>query len=43
VGRLVAHKQRAAVSGPFQLLCQGDGVVMFDLHLNSLSPSAGRG
>jgi uncharacterized protein (AIM24 family) len=31
VGRLVAHKQRAAAPTPFQLACQGDGVVLFEL------------
>jgi hypothetical protein len=30
VGRLVAHKQRAAVANPFSVACQGDGVILFD-------------
>lgn len=28
VGRLVTHKQRAAVSTPFELACQGEGVLL---------------
>jgi uncharacterized protein (AIM24 family) len=39
VGRLVAHKQRTTTATPFQLLCQGDGVVLFDLHLNGVGPA----
>jgi len=31
VGRLVTHKQRASAASPFQLTCQGDGVVMFEI------------
>ncbi len=30
VGRLVTHKQRAAGPAPFELACQGEGVVLFD-------------
>jgi uncharacterized protein (AIM24 family) len=30
VGRLVTHKQRAAGLSPFDLTCQGEGVVLFD-------------
>jgi Flp pilus assembly protein TadD/uncharacterized protein (AIM24 family) len=32
VGRLVTHKQRAGGAAPFELACQGEGVVLFDLH-----------
>jgi uncharacterized protein (AIM24 family) len=32
VGRLVTHKQRAAGPTPFELACQGEGVVLFDPH-----------
>jgi uncharacterized protein (AIM24 family) len=31
VGRLVTHKQRATGASPFDLTCQGEGVVLFDL------------
>jgi uncharacterized protein (AIM24 family)/Tfp pilus assembly protein PilF len=31
VGRLVTHKQRAQGTSPFELACQGEGVVLFDL------------
>jgi uncharacterized protein (AIM24 family) len=31
VGRLVTHKQRAPGSSPFELACQGEGVMLFDL------------
>jgi uncharacterized protein (AIM24 family) len=30
VGRLVTHKQRAVGPSPFDLTCQGEGVVLFD-------------
>jgi uncharacterized protein (AIM24 family) len=30
VGRLVTHKQRATGASPFDLTCQGEGVVLFD-------------
>ena len=32
VGRLVTHRQRGAGPSPFDLACQGEGVVLFDLH-----------
>ena len=32
VGRLVTHRQRSAGPTPFELACQGEGVVLFDLH-----------
>ena len=30
VGRLVTHKQRSAGASPFDLTCQGEGVLLFD-------------
>jgi tetratricopeptide (TPR) repeat protein len=30
VGRLVTHRQRMAAVSPFELACQGEGVVLFD-------------
>jgi len=30
VGRLVTHRQRTAAVSPFELACQGEGVVLFD-------------
>jgi uncharacterized protein (AIM24 family) len=30
VGRLVTHRQRSAGPSPFELACQGEGVVLFD-------------
>jgi uncharacterized protein (AIM24 family) len=30
VGRLVTHKQRSAAASPFDLTCQGEGVLLFD-------------
>jgi uncharacterized protein (AIM24 family)/Tfp pilus assembly protein PilF len=32
VGRLVTHRQRIAGATPFELACQGEGVVLFDPH-----------
>jgi hypothetical protein len=31
VGRVVTHKQRGAGPSPFDLTCQGEGVVLFDI------------
>jgi uncharacterized protein (AIM24 family) len=31
VGRLVTHRQRASGPSPFELACQGEGVVLFDV------------
>jgi hypothetical protein len=33
VGRVVTHKQRGAGPSPFDLTCQGEGVVLFDASL----------
>jgi uncharacterized protein (AIM24 family) len=30
VGRLVTHRQRAGGPSPFELTCQGEGVLLFD-------------
>lgn len=38
VGRLVTHKQRSADASPFDLTCQGEGVVLFDLPVAKAPP-----